>query len=702
MAETTTEAGAKPPHSCTAIPTIPLAPTVARTALSAFVVGVSDSDTARIRGLATHLHGIESPAYLLLSVPFGSSLAAGKSGQGFSRDQPWVKIKRVLSFVDETIDVVNIHDSGTTNLADEDFDRPSSPRQSSADPASSPASWLHPDSTTESARPRSESSSSLQNHGYPHKRRTWSHGTSSDIRSVHSVAHSQFSQPAALGFDSQSVGDEYIPTCAESPVVEPHVPSVSTRDGLGFPDVVESPLNGAASTIGNPASDSLPNIYLETPQWPIRDAQEAMLFRYFVQELAQLFDLCDNERHFARVVPRRAVFCPPLMNAMLAASAKRLSRVSDFDRTVVDQYHQKCLDVLIPALSNSAAVMDENLLPAIVILRFMEELDVPIATAAPESHLIGTRVFVAAQEEMCGFTSLWRAAFWLALRQEIHMAFIQTRPVHSNFTLENAERLIQPDDNGCSFANLLIVQCALCIRYCYGSDIQSMAAWEGLKEAQDRLWEERPWMFYPMYGDDSSAEPFPVEQYLNDAVVTGIQHYYLTRILMAAHNPKAPKLGPGQAGAARETNREIKRIVRQICGIAESNPRTAPAYVFVLVSVLRLLTLGTNNCGPRNACIAITMAGDRFTGRHEQEAFYMILVKTDTELAWPTRSAVLRVIFRQLRMKEAWGWSTLPSRPGMPIEIMLDNSMRLPLSEPATLDVVVVDSAGDITVAERG
>lgn len=33
------------------------------------------------------------------------------------------------------------------------------------------------------------------------------------------------------------------------------------------------------------------------------------------------------------------------------------------------------------------------------------------------------------------------------------------------------------------------------------------------------------------------------------------------------------------------------------------------------------------------------MAGDRFTELHEQEALYNILVKTDSELAWPTRSA---------------------------------------------------------------
>ncbi|PHH92040.1 hypothetical protein CDD83_9158 [Cordyceps sp. RAO-2017] len=393
----------------------------------------------------------------------------------------------------------------------------------------------------------------------------------------------------------------------------------------------------------------------ERPRWPIRDAQEAMLFRYFILELAPLFDMCDDERHFARVVPCRAAGSPPLMNAMLAAAAKRLSRIRGLDRLVVDHYHQKCLDVLIPALSSSAAVLDENLLPAIVILRFVEELDVPIATAAsPEPHLIGTRVFVSAQGDLRGMTALWRAAFWLALRQEIHMALVQARPVHSTFALEHAAARLgvrRDGDAGCGFANLLIVQCALCVRYCYGPAPRTAAAWDGLREAQDALWAGRPWMFEPLHeGDDDGGETFsgrlPVRHYLNDAVVTGVQNFHLTKILMAAHDPRAPRLGPGQSLAAQETNLEIKRIVRL----------TAPAYV--------------------NACIAITMAGDRFADRHEQELFYRILVKTDAELAWPTHLA-------QERMKEAWRWSGSSPRPAMSIQGVLNGDGRLDL--PADL-----------------
>jgi hypothetical protein len=261
------------------------------------------------------------------------------------------------------------------------------------------------------------------------------------------------------------------------------------------------------------------------------------------------------------------------MNAVLAASAKRLSRVDGFDGLVGDRYHQNCLDALIPALSSSAAVMDENLLTAIVILRYMEELDVPLTSAetANESHLVGTRVFVAAQEKILDFTGLRRAAFWVALRQEIHMSFMQARPVHPNFALEDISRLVQNDDTCCTFANLTILQCAACLRYCYGSEDQSFSAWERLQEAQEKWWAERPWHFHPMYINESDDVPgnFPQALYLNDAVVTGVLHYLLIKVLLAAHNPRTPKLGPGQAKAAKTINEEIRKTVKMVCGVAE-------------------------------------------------------------------------------------------------------------------------------------
>lgn len=48
--------------------------------------------------------------------------------------------------------------------------------------------------------------------------------------------------------------------------------------------------------------------------------------------------------------------------------------------------------------------------------------------------------------------------------------------------------------------------------------------------------------------------------------------------------------------------------------------------------------------------MAVTMAGDKFSERHEQEAVLQILNACDTEKAWPTGHA-------QENLKVAWGWA---------------------------------------------
>ncbi|WYZ38211.1 hypothetical protein EsH8_III_000125 [Colletotrichum jinshuiense] len=387
--------------------------------------------------------------------------------------------------------------------------------------------------------------------------------------------------------------------------------------------------------------------YVDSPLWPLRDRQEAFLYRYFVDKLAPLFDMCDSDRHFAKVVPKRAVYCPTLLNAMFSAAAKRLNRTIGVDAVIADRYHQRCLRSLIPALSSSTAVVDDNLLAAVVILRFTEEVD--IGSMNLESHLMGTRILLAAQENAADFSSLRLSAFWLALRQEIYMAFVHSRSVHPNFfpSIRKLQERAENDENSvdCTYANIAVGICAMCLSHCYGQENHHGRSYEQLKQDLDDWWKDKPWYFEAMW---ANPEPgfLPEEQYITDAAVTGLQHYYLSRMLLIAHNPKVARLG----SPFRAMEEELKQTVRVICGLAVANERTPPAYV--------------------NACLSIAMAGDRFTDRKEQEELYRILVKTDRRLGWPTHAA-------QIQLREAWGWEDSPSPPGMPIAGMLNARTRV-------------------------
>lgn len=109
--------------------------------------------------------------------------------------------------------------------------------------------------------------------------------------------------------------------------------------------------------------------------WPLTNASEANLIRHYIENISRIFDLCDRERHFSQVVPWRAATCPPLMDAVLALSARWLSRTTDFDEYVADRYQQRCLNSMVPMLGDPDALLNEDLFAAIVILRTLEEIE---------------------------------------------------------------------------------------------------------------------------------------------------------------------------------------------------------------------------------------------------------------------------------------------------------------------------------------
>lgn len=116
-------------------------------------------------------------------------------------------------------------------------------------------------------------------------------------------------------------------------------------------------------------------VYRDISVWPLKDPIEAKLMRYFIEKIARRFDLCDPERHFALVVPWRAAFCPPLLDAALALSARCLSRTTDFDSYISNRYYQRCLNALISTLGIADALKNQDLFAAVVLLRTLEEID---------------------------------------------------------------------------------------------------------------------------------------------------------------------------------------------------------------------------------------------------------------------------------------------------------------------------------------
>ena len=381
-------------------------------------------------------------------------------------------------------------------------------------------------------------------------------------------------------------------------------------------------------------SESLSRIYLDAAAWPLSNRQEAQLLRYFVEQLARNFDLTDPLKHFRTVVPQRAATCPPLLNAIFALSARHLSRVSDFDPLISNRYHQECLKHLIPMLDDTTAILDENLLASTIILRHLEEIEIPLTGQAhhdQSSHLFGSHAFIAAQEHATVSGGLRQAAFWTGLRQEIYVAFVNQRSIIPALEHCSIDRSLEaaPDD---VWACRMIVLCVDVIRFCFGEGDQSHALYNYLCESVAQWHQCKPGSFTPIYARDADLDTgpaFPELWFVGDEILTGLHHYHLARILLSAHDPRMPRLGPRRAAALSEMDESIRGHVRQMCGICLSNPSMGPNFTY--------------------ASMGVTMAGEKFADRREQEALLGLLDMCDRLHGWPTGSV-------QTNLKVAWGW----------------------------------------------
>ncbi|KAJ5751192.1 hypothetical protein N7533_008220 [Penicillium manginii] len=368
--------------------------------------------------------------------------------------------------------------------------------------------------------------------------------------------------------------------------------------------------------------------------WPLRDPEEAYLLKHFVDRIASFFDCTDRQQHFAVHIPHRARYCDTLFNALMALSARHLSCTTTFDPYVSDQYYQACLETLIPALSNHAVTMDDDLLAATVILRLLEEFDVPLAGSDLRGHSFGTKAFIQGPPPSTTTTpSLRQAVYWSGLRQEIYNALsLQQAPDIDLSSLHSLFTALGPNAGDCAWANQAIAHCADVLLFSFGEGPRSVAVHESLLKKTDRWSETRPASFDPYFvGDEVEiGANFPDIRFSCPWHAIGNQYNELARILLSVHNPGHPTVGPLRRRFVQEADYQIRKGVWTVCGVALANDAVPPAMVV--------------------GCMAIHLCGDRFTDRQEQERLIQILIRTDSSHGWPTHA-----LQRQLR--ETWGMS---------------------------------------------
>lgn len=246
------------------------------------------------------------------------------------------------------------------------------------------------------------------------------------------------SSPKIMQSSSKLVEFETMPSDFISPPPPPPRSIFTRHDSNGSINVVQ----GSHSLVRVPSSDNVSNVPSFSPsqrssirstptglldqlvKYPVSgtkktslDYLETVLLRYFHEELAPWFDLCDPDCHFAHVVPRKAREPGPLRNALLTISARSLSRNARFRNAagIVEwggrqlpelreelamTYHNDCIRDLLQMSMDPKKLLDDTLLAAVIALRTDEELSLSLLGDEEEDQQLFLRiasVFINAQ-----------------------------------------------------------------------------------------------------------------------------------------------------------------------------------------------------------------------------------------------------------------------------------------------------------------
>lgn len=370
------------------------------------------------------------------------------------------------------------------------------------------------------------------------------------------------------------------------------------------------------------------SVSLRDSAWALQNAEDAMLVRHFIEKVSQFFDFCDPGRQFARTVPQLARSSSTLASAIMSCSARHLNRTTGFDAHVADIHYQRCLEQLIPAIARD--VDDETLLIATVVLRFMEELDVPMTGRDSHDHLFGTQAILRALHEspmeFHARSDLLQAAHWAALRQDMYVALTAQRPMQlRNIGITSAlqhDRQLQPGqgrDNDAQWANHAVLQCSDVAHYVFGNEPRTIDRCHQLKQSLEAWQRNKPASFEPYFVRDDPEAGVSQILLLADWHVMGHMYNLLaTLLLLACESSLACQTVDRIEDRPERTvaNKALQSTLQRMAGIAVSNVKTVSAMLVV--------------------SMAVAKCGDCVVDRVAQQALHRILVATERCHGWPT------------------------------------------------------------------
>ncbi|KAI1735526.1 hypothetical protein F4680DRAFT_434915 [Xylaria scruposa] len=359
----------------------------------------------------------------------------------------------------------------------------------------------------------------------------------------------------------------------------------------------------------------------EVSIFPLRELSEAELMRYYIDQVAPIFDLCDREMNFMRSVPEAAGSRPALMRIISIVATRHRESLHNHQPSLVDTDDRPwCEGHFDRALATRNRMLDWCAMATIVLIRFLAVIGTTLGVRSQEPRSTDIRDTFETQSQFLLPRGPHQAAFWAGIRQEIYLAILNERSTglcldkcNIDCSLEDAE-----DEVWMGRITLHLVEV---LEFCFGSREIDACAYQKYESLAGYLaaWAASvPESFEPLFTRlPENEEVFPEIVFLSDCAMAAWHFYHLTRMLLIAHNPRFPRIGSSYMAAMQSMDNEIKSDVRILCGIAETHGNAYRA------------------CPP--AIMGIVLAGDRFTNRREQQALFDFLVKVEKNHAWPTR-----------------------------------------------------------------
>ncbi|KAI0102101.1 hypothetical protein GGR51DRAFT_295616 [Nemania sp. FL0031] len=367
--------------------------------------------------------------------------------------------------------------------------------------------------------------------------------------------------------------------------------------------------------------------------FPLKDRHEADLLRCYSENVAPFLDFYDQKQTcFATNVLETSASHPALMQMIFRVTERYLEAFQYSQSLPASiQAWSECRRCLQSAINTPYQELDEGTLAALVLLRFLVAIESTANLNSRGASWTGMNDVLNAQKEFLLAKGLYEAAFWAGVRQEIYIAVLHQRATSLCLDTCSVDRSMDDTEDEVWVCRITLHLLDV-LEFCFGDgahNTSSNSAYNRLVE-YSALWAASvPESFDPLFSRlPESHESFPEIMFLNDCAMAAWQYYHLTRLLLTAYNPNAPRIGTNYRAASKSMDNDIKSDVNILCGIAE--------------------TLGYERKGCMAAIAAIMLAGDRFTDREEQQALLAFLAKLEHGVVWPTRSL-------QKELKQSWG-----------------------------------------------